>query len=268
MLLASDTIPDRMVISLKGKSALYKGDLMMLELIANSNWTRPVYVATTVGAENYMNLGDNFISEGLANRISPFTTNAPGAKNFDTEKVYRNMMTRYKFGGLERRGLYIDETVMRMCYTHRRLFAQLALKLVEEKKYSQAMKVLVKAEKVIPEYNVPIDYQSGSVDMAKAYAALGQKAKAVKLYSELFEKSKQYINWYLSLNGSRFEQAQQDCMLQFYIMQEVLSASKSCDMSWTTKHNSILEALLTTYQSKGGQGLNTGAPQGGGQSEE
>jgi tetratricopeptide (TPR) repeat protein len=268
MLLASDTIPDRMVISLKGKSALYKGDLMMLELIANSNWTRPVYVATTVGAENYMNLGDNFISEGLANRISPFTTNAPGAKNFDTEKVYRNMMTRYKYGGLERRGLYIDETVMRMCYTHRRLFAQLALKLVEEKKYSQAMKVLAKAEKVIPEYNVPIDYQSGSVDMAKAYAALGQKAKAVKLYSELFEKSKQYINWYLSLNGSRFEQAQQDCMLQFYIMQEVLSASKSCDMSWTTKHNSILEALLTTYQSKGGQGLNTGAPQGGGQSEE
>ena len=59
--MASDSIPDKMVISLKGKGALYKGDLMMLEMIANANWTRPIYVALTVGAENYMNLGDNFV---------------------------------------------------------------------------------------------------------------------------------------------------------------------------------------------------------------
>ena len=70
MMMASDTIPDRMVISLKGKNALYKNDLMMLEMIAHCNWTRPIYVALTVGQENYMNLGDNFIQEGLANRIS------------------------------------------------------------------------------------------------------------------------------------------------------------------------------------------------------
>ena len=48
MLMACDSIPDRMVISLAGKKALYKNDMMMLEMIANCNWTRPVYVATTV----------------------------------------------------------------------------------------------------------------------------------------------------------------------------------------------------------------------------
>ena len=74
MMMASDSIPDKMVISLKGKGALYKGDLMMLELIANANWERPIYVATTVGQENYMNLGENFVQEGLANRITPFHT--------------------------------------------------------------------------------------------------------------------------------------------------------------------------------------------------
>ncbi|MFW5626681.1 MAG: DUF2723 domain-containing protein, partial [Segatella copri] len=86
MMMASDSIPDKMVISLAGKSALYKGDLMMLEMLAQCNWTRPLYVALTVGEENYMNLGDNFVQEGLVNRITPFTTNKPGAKNFDTEK--------------------------------------------------------------------------------------------------------------------------------------------------------------------------------------
>ncbi len=65
MMMASDSIPDKMVISLAGKSALYKGDLMMLEMLAQCNWTRPLYVALTVGEENYMNLGDNFVQEGL-----------------------------------------------------------------------------------------------------------------------------------------------------------------------------------------------------------
>ena len=73
-MLPGDSIPDRMVISLQGKQTLYKGDLMMLEMIANCNWTRPLYVAITVGSENFMNLGDNFVQEGLANRITPFNT--------------------------------------------------------------------------------------------------------------------------------------------------------------------------------------------------
>lgn len=74
MMLPTDSIPDRMAISLAGKQALYKNDLMMLEMIANTNWTRPLYVAITVGSENFMNLGDNFIQEGLVNRITPFYT--------------------------------------------------------------------------------------------------------------------------------------------------------------------------------------------------
>ena len=79
-----------------------------------------------------MNLGDNFVQEGLANRITPFTTNAPGAKNFDTKRTYDNMMHKFKYGGLDKPGLYLDETVMRMCYTHRRLFVQLAMNLMSE----------------------------------------------------------------------------------------------------------------------------------------
>lgn len=147
MLMPSDSIPEKMVISLAGKNALYKNDLMMLEMIAQCNWTRPIYVALTVGEENYMNLGNNFIQEGLANRITPFTTNVDGKvvkgmTNFDTAKTYRNLMTRYKFGGLKTKGLYIDETVMRMCYTHRRLFAQLAKQLIMEHKDKQALAVL------------------------------------------------------------------------------------------------------------------------------
>ncbi|MDY6248201.1 MAG: DUF2723 domain-containing protein, partial [Prevotella sp.] len=40
MLMAADSIPDKMIISLAGRRALYKNDLMMLEMIAEANWTR------------------------------------------------------------------------------------------------------------------------------------------------------------------------------------------------------------------------------------
>ncbi len=97
-----------------------------------------------------MNLGDNFVQEGLANRITPFTTNKPGAKNFDAEKTYHNIMTRFKFGNLKQKGLYIDETTMRMCYTHRRLLAQTALQLIAEGKKQKAINILKKADVEIP----------------------------------------------------------------------------------------------------------------------
>ena len=257
MMMASDTIPDRMVISLKGKNALYKSDLMMLELIAQSNWTRPIYVALTVGQENYMNLGDNFIKEGLANRISPFTTNAPGAKNFDTEKTYNNVMNRFKFGGLDKPGLYIDETVMRMCYTHRKLMSELALHLIMEGKIQKAVKVLAYADKVLPAYNVPVNYMSGGLDYAQAYALVGNKAKAEQMLNAVVKNAKQYAEWYLSLERSRFLMSQQDCMLQLYVLNKAYETAEIVDKLTGKKLAASIEKSLRIYSNqyaaKGGQ---------------
>lgn len=253
MMMASDTIPDRMVISLAGKNALYKGDLMMLEMISQCNWTRPVYVALSVGPENYMNLGDNFIQEGLANRITPFTTNRKGAKNFDTEKTYRNMMTRYKYGGLSRPGLYIDETVMRMCYTHRRLFGQLALHLIAEGKADKALKVLQKAAKEIPVYNVPMNYMSGGTDIAKAYALLGQKKEALKCINAIWNDAAQYERYYQSLTGIRFIQAQHDCLVQMSILDQVRTITGLVDRKLAARQKAQLDNFYRTYIGMGGQ---------------
>lgn len=253
MMMASDTIPDRMVISLKGKSALYKGELMMLEIVSQANWTRPVYVATTVGSDNYLNLGDNFVREGLANRITPFTTNAPGAKNFDTEKTYNNVMNRYKWGGLEQKGLYIDETVMRMCYTHRHLMADLALQLIAEGKTDKALNVLRKSEKVLPSYNVPNTYMSGAADLAKAYALLGKKNDAQRIIDQVWKDSKQYAQWYVGLEGNLFTMSQNDVLKYIYIMQATADVEGLISSTKAEKMLSDINAIYVYYQKKGGQ---------------
>ena len=253
MMMACDTIPDRMVISLAGKRALYKNDLMMLEMLAQCNWTRPLYVATTVGGDNYMNLGDNFVQEGLAYRITPFTTNKPGAKNFDTEKTYNNVMNRFKFGGLDKKGLYIDETIMRMCYTHRNLFAQLALALIREGKNDKALKVLRKAEKSIPEYNVPNTFVSGSADLARAYAIIGCKADAARILRQVWNNAKQYADYYVSQEGSRFDMCQTDVMRQLYYMQGISDIAQLVDTKMANEWLKAANAIYAVYQAKGGQ---------------
>ena len=252
MMMASDSIPDKMVISLKGKSGLYKGDLMILEMLSECNWKRPIYVAVSVGDENYINLGDNTITEGLAYRITPFTTNQEGAKNFDTKRTYDNVMHRFKFGGANTKGIYLDETVMRMCYTHRRIMARLAVQLVSEGKDKEAVEVLDYCEKMLPAYNIPHNYASGSLDMARAWAALGNNKNAIQMVNQLWKNSIQYATWYLNLDSQQFALSEDSCYMHIYILNQLLQLGETVDEEWGKKQEPVLNSILRAFQERGG----------------
>ena len=216
-----DSIPDFMTISLKGKRALYKSELMMLEMLANTNWVRPMYMAITVGSDNHLNLTNNFVQEGLAYRISPFDNRLTG-KTLDTERMYDNLMNKFKFGGIEKPGIYLDETVLRMCDTHRRMFVQLSSQLIKEGEKDKALKVLDYCEKVIPQYNVPHDYiMSSSKEMADNYIALDQPKKAAAILDYMANNSVEYLSWYISMNNLRFANSHESCMRHLYILDEI-----------------------------------------------
>ncbi len=214
-------IPDYMHISLKGKRVLYKSELMMLEMLANTNWERPLYMAVTVGGENHLNLTDNFMQEGLAWRITPFNTTKLNAR-IDSEKMYDNLMHKFKFGNISDENVYIDETMMRMCQTHRRTFVQLASQLVKEGKGDKALKALDYSLEVIPSTTVPHDYvMCSSMEMAKLYIALGEVAKAEAILSDLGNKSVEYAAWYLSLDDQRLATSYENCVNNLLILDEV-----------------------------------------------
>lgn len=212
-----DSIPDYMHISLKDekgnpKRALYKSELMMLEMLANANWERPIYMAITVGTDNQLNMREHFIQEGLTYRFTPFDTEALGA-TIDSEKMYDNLMNKFKFGGIDKPGIYIDENAMRMCYTHRRTFAQLITQLMKEGKKDKALAALEYAEKMIPAFNVPYDVQNGALEMAEAYYQLGNNTKADQIIDELANKSVEYLTWYLSLDDNHLLMSQREFIM-------------------------------------------------------
>ena len=227
MKLQNDSIPDQMVISLAGQGRVSKSFIMMLEMIAQSNFSRPLYMSTTVGSSNYGNLWRHFILEGMAWRITPFIypENAiyRGVVHSvaDTEKMYDNMMNKYHYGNLKQPNLYIDETTMRMCYTHRRWFATLITSLVEEGKKDKALKALEKCEKEIPAYNVPHDLNSSSLELAEAYIACDKPEKAQPILEAIEKHSTEYIKWYLSLSNVYFANSARDCHQEIYALATV-----------------------------------------------
>lgn len=230
MMIAADSIPDVMHISLKGKRAIYKSEMMMLEMISQANWERPLYMSTTVGPDNYGHLGDNFVQEGLACRITPFDTKQSG-RTIDSERMYNNMMNKFKYGGLkENPDIYLDETVIRMCYTHRRLFNQLAQQLLKEGQKDKALKVLQRAEEEIPGSIVPHEaFYGHSLELADAWLALGHKAEAEKLLNAVGQNAKEYIEWYLSLNTQRLLQSSRECLMQIYILNDIAKTWEPID---------------------------------------
>ncbi|GAE83304.1 membrane protein [Bacteroides reticulotermitis JCM 10512] len=162
-----NALPDRMEISLKGMRMLTKVDLLVLEVLANCNWERPLYMAISVGAVSKLKLDNFLVMEGLAYRFTPFDyqqwgdAQQPNSYAMDVERLYENLMDRYKYGGLDAHPLYLDETTRRICYSHRRLFAQLATQLLKQDDEVRARKVLSYARQVLPAYNVPEVYESG-----------------------------------------------------------------------------------------------------------
>ncbi|MBR2638542.1 MAG: DUF2723 domain-containing protein [Bacteroidaceae bacterium] len=225
-----DSMPEYMKISLGGRTRLYRGqDLMLLEMIAQTNWERPLYMSMTVGRSNYLStISDFFVQEGLAYRITPFNWKELGYSGdyddfvTDTDKLYHNVMERFKFGGIkENPDYYMDETINRMALTHRRLFSSLAMQLLTEGEKEKALKVLDRAEEELPSSLIPHEYFSG-IEMGRAYMILGEKEKACDILGSMADESIEYLTWYNTLNKRRFASSMNEIYMRTRILQDII----------------------------------------------
>ena len=200
-----DSIPDKMIISLKNvnerQGGLYRADVMVYEMLAHADWKRPMYMSVTLGSENYASLENFCVLEGLAYRITPFDFGGRGV--VDEKLMMHNFMERFKYGNMSQPGLYIDETVSRMCRTHRRMFVMLADRLVRSGKKDDAAKVLARCEKELPACNIP--YTDDDSQLASLWAEVGNAKEAERVAKAVLTYNLQYFNFLNSLSASTIE---------------------------------------------------------------
>jgi tetratricopeptide (TPR) repeat protein len=161
---------------------------MVLDLIAHTDWKRPIYFAVTTGNEAYVGLDKYFQLEGLAYRFVPIkqteSEQAQGGR-VNTEKMYDNIMNKFLWGGMDKPGVNLDETSTRMAGNLRMQMSILAQALINEGKKTKAKAVLDKCLTVMPEENIPYD---GTIfTICAAYYQIGENEKANALAKRLFE---------------------------------------------------------------------------------
>lgn len=261
MMIPGDSIPDKMIISLN-KRGLYKYELMMLEMLANANWERPIFMAITVGSENHLGLDNFFLQEGLAYRLTPFNfaeigyiTNGSREYAIDSDKMYTNLMTKFKFGGVDSDGIYLDETVLRMSASHRRMFSLLITQLLKEGKKDKALKALEYCEKVLPGKNIPHSYQSGSVDLAKAWLLVDKKNEANAILEEVGKNASEYCRYFLSLDASHL--AASDFQFYLSVLHQCANNLKYGASSKADGYSKLVDTYYNAYQIRSSGGTNS-----------
>ena len=184
-------------ISLKGKQGLYKNELMVLDMLLQANWERPVYMSISMGSDILPFLRDHLILEGLAYRISPTAT----TQMIDVERLYDNIMHRFRYGGLSTKGIYVDEDIRRMANTHQLIMGVLIDSLLQRGDLKRAVNVCHKWQKEMPQENVP--YTEYALSMARCYYMARQPEQGDEIVSNLLRRSDEWLSWINTIKISR-----------------------------------------------------------------
>lgn len=200
--------PEYMSVKLKAES-LTKSEMMVYEMLGRNDWKRPIYMSVTLGQSNYAGLENYCILEGLAYRLTPFNYGRMGT--IDADVMYDNMMNRFAYGNVNTPGIYLDETVSRMCVTHRRMLLTLANQLRYRGDTEKAINVLTLAKEKFPSDIVPYDF-TDDADIALLWHECGKNDEAIRVASELLEHSVQQLHWLSSLSDKKLVSYGSSCV--------------------------------------------------------
>ena len=187
----------RIVISLKDRQVLYKNDLMVLEMLSHADWDRPIYTSISLGSDNLSYLRGHLVLEGLAYRVTPTAT----IQRIDVERLYDNVMHRFRYGGLNTKGIYLDEDVIRMANTHQVIMGVLIDSLLRQGDLKRALAVCRKWQREMPQENVP--YVEEALSMARCFYLAQQPEQGDEIVSSLLQRSDEWLSWIETITPSR-----------------------------------------------------------------
>jgi hypothetical protein len=149
-------VVNQMVI--KAKSTLMKGDLMILDMLANSDWKRPIYFNSTSAHAINLDLNDYLQMEGMTYRVMPIKTENSGeVGEVNTEQMLKHLET-FEFRGMQDSTVYYDDEYRKFTSNFRNVYWRLAFQLMREQKQEEALKVLRTSIEKLPNSSVPFSF--------------------------------------------------------------------------------------------------------------
>ena len=178
-----DQIVDEIVWEIPSSvNCLYKNDLMLLDFIATSNWSRAVYFTSLNDIENVLGIDKYLHQEGLAHRFMPVeaTSYYKGAGGVFVDGSYELLMADdIRWGNLNEPGVAVDPESRRSVLFVKQAYMRLAQTLANSQRKEDAVAVLDKCLEFFPNDKIPYDilmtsypeiyYACGAIDKGDAF---------------------------------------------------------------------------------------------------
>jgi hypothetical protein len=232
------------------KQNLYKNELMVLDLIDNNNWKRPVYYSVTVDRNLYLNLHEYFQLQGLAYRIAPI--HQPEARgqlgSIDTDLMFDNMVNKFRWGGVSDSTVYLDENIRRMMMNFRNNFGRLANELIAEGDTTRARMTLDRCMQIMPNERIPFNFFM--IPVIEAYYKIGETGLANSYLLTLSDLAEEELRYFLSLGKEYSADVDYDKQVRMHIMQELVRlVSEYQQEELIERQQQIFQNLVVLYQS-------------------
>ncbi|GIZ07339.1 DUF2723 domain-containing protein [Flavobacterium sp. UMI-01] len=251
----NDSIVPYIDIDIKG-SALYKNRLMMLDLIANNHWKRPIYFSGgAYDDEDYLWMKEYLQLDGMVYKLVPLRTPIPKNSSpldmgqIDSDKMY-SIVTAWDWGNSDSDKIYHDPETRRESITYRTNLARLMDKLIEEGNIEKAKKIIDLAMT-----KMPLDkfgYYSLLEPFTKGYYQTNEKAKAQELLTKLIGKYRENLDYYGKLSLNEQSEIAMDIVTDIERYRSLLQVMKeNGDVAFYEKNKKPFNSYIDKFQQFG-----------------
>ena len=200
----SDLIEEEIFIKIKSQ-ALYKNRLIMLDIIANNDWKRPIYfTGGAFGDEDYLWMKEFLQLDGMCYKLVPIKTpidqlNPYEMGMIDSEKMI-NLIDKWNWGVDKEIDVYLDVESRKNSITYRSNISRLVDQLILENNFNQAEKIIDRCMEKLP--TDKFGYYTLLEPFINSYYRINKIEKARKLFDEIAVKYQENLFYYSSLSNS------------------------------------------------------------------
>lgn len=181
-------VKDRITFNLKptisggASGGLRVQDLMVLRILQEAQWKRPVYFAVTVSSDNMIGLSKYFRMDGLAFKVLPYEV-----QENDAEILHTNIIDKFQYRNLNNPDVYYNHNILKLLQNYRSAFIQLAGQYIRSGQDEKALEVLEAMETRIPEHVIPYSDPMAALSVADLYRLLGRDPELDKRTSHVLD---------------------------------------------------------------------------------
>ncbi|HOY38489.1 MAG: DUF2723 domain-containing protein [Bacteroidales bacterium] len=234
-------IPDAMEWEIP-KKLLTKSDLIVLEIINENNWKRPVYFSITAGSESYLGLEKYFSLEGMSFRLAPIINelSQKSIGSVDAEMIYKNLTENFRLYSYTDSSVYLDDNMRQLAGNIRNIYGHCARALYFEGRIKESESMLDACLELIPNNRVAYEYYTTT--LIHGYYRINKKKKARETAQILAANSVEYLSFLLSFDEKYQPSLDKEEKKTLLILQQLNRMAKEY------KHREYLPEIESQYR--------------------